>query len=69
MNDKEIQRIRECELGLRIMRLQAEVARLKEENILLRGQKNLLANSLAEYHGSTVPQVLLWLDDKALEAE
>ena len=32
MNDQEIQRIRECELGLRIMRLQAEVARLNEEN-------------------------------------
>ena len=33
MNDKEIQRIRECELGLRIMRLQAEVAELREEPI------------------------------------
>jgi len=35
MNDKEIQRIRECELGLRIMRLQAEVAELREEPISL----------------------------------
>jgi len=30
MDDKEIQRIRECELGLKIEQLQAEVKRLRD---------------------------------------